>query len=150
MIGASLALVLLPVALLVAAVNLWRVWRHRHRRALTPALIALTIGVLLAVGIHHELHYWDGVELNPELTAEDLLGTWQREQETLSLLADGTFTRSDGSRGRWARDDLTPSSFTVGGERWVAFRKEGHLRILRYEDGDPDSWNLSAAFARSR
>lgn len=141
---AFLVLVASSIATAFLARSAWR----QPSKARIAALIALILFTgFNAWRFNFEVHYFDGVDLNPTFTKEELVGTWMRGQERLTLRADGTFALSGAPGGAWTTGSMF--SLALDGAEWEVFRRNGALRIFpRGDKVDPDEWNLLYVFER--
>ena len=119
--------------------------------------LLILAGVALFIGVN--VIYDRALDLNPQITPADLVGTWRRGRATLELHADGSYRCSGGgdckplgSEGRWTHDGSSQLDFLVGeGE----FRAVTRRRVVRYAGvlrlteaaGDPDMWDGVLTFA---
>lgn len=122
-----------------------------------PARIVAVVVLVLFTGfsawrLNFELHYFDGVDLNPRFTSQDLLGDWKRGDETLSLRADGSVAMSFARRGSWSVGSAPYNErLTLDGLDWKVFTRNGTLCMFPLGDRwDPDEWNLLYVFERQR
>jgi len=152
MLASFMALLFVPMTLAMLAVAGWHKWRKGRLGGTGPALVGvLLLQAFLAYVAYNEHRYWEGVDLNPEITREDLIGKWQFQDETLTLRADGTFTYNNGPPGAWSMESHMSTTFRVGDEQWTAITRHGELLLIEITKAqDPDEWNLYRAFSRRR
>lgn len=114
--------------------------------AIITACLAVAIETWLLIASDRYVHYWDGLELSPDLSQADLVGTWKHGAETISLSADGTYSEMDGRHGHWGVQSM---GWLVTDERtWAIARHQGVVVLLKIPDQDPDDWSKGNAFLR--
>jgi hypothetical protein len=106
----------------------------------------------LGVNAYRDLTYWDDADFHPQVTTEQMLGTWRFRNEWVTLSADGTFIANDGFRGTWSVDRNDFRSEASPRPEWgwavVAIRDRGKLVLLRPKEEDPDLWQRGDAFVK--
>jgi hypothetical protein len=101
--------------------------------------------------------YGAALELNPLVTAANVIGEWREDRARLSLHPDGTYhcdgfgeCNAFGADGRWWLADSGELTFDRIDGRRTSQRVVRYFGALRLTDPiyDPDSWDGQLTFAR--
>ena len=144
--SASVIFILGPIALLFTGFLIWRAWRKRTVSSISLIFVPLPLIVALFLyTFSQERKYWEGVDLNPPVLVQDVVGTWSRNGESMSFDVTGEGTRSNGSTFHWRFDS---DRLLVNDEEWAFIGNRGQLSIMPTRGMDPDNWPIHSGFLR--
>lgn len=160
LVGAVLITPVLMGLALVGALLLFRKTGSRWVRGVGALFVLLSLGAAARI-VQASLDWqqvWAGLEMEPKVSDQDVVGAWRKGDTSIVFLPDHTFTmraRTGESRGKWELnvDDsfgvraTSMGGLVVGTEQWHALRKRGEVRLIK-QPRDWDEWDGDLGFQR--